>query len=467
MKVILLLLLFPVLLSAAPVVWLIGDSTVRNNTPGQKGWGDFLAAHVDPAKASVKNAALGGRSSRSFLREGLWEKVRSQLQAGDVVIMQFGHNDGGPLDREKARASLKGSGPETREVTIQESGEKETVATFGGYLRRYAGEAKAAGAVPVVCSLVPRNLWKDGKVQRAGDSYAKWAQEAAAAEGAAFMALNDLVADAYDTVGEAQVKEWFFGDHTHTSAAGARFNAALVADALRALPVTAPLMRPRKLVALTFDDACLSHRTTVAPRLEALGFGATFFVCEYPGVFENKEHSMSWEQIGELHRMGFEVGNHTLTHRHAPSKESAAWRGELSVLDERCAAQNIPKPVSFAWPAYQNTPAAIAMVKAHGLKFARVGGGRLYDPLTDDRLLIPSVSTSGSKEEDVQRVLLAISRCDDRHPLVLTFHGVPDTAHPHVNTPPELFERYLKALQECGAEVLSFRDLMLRLPGMR
>jgi peptidoglycan-N-acetylglucosamine deacetylase len=61
-------------------------------------------------------------------------------------------------------------------------------------------------------------------------------------------------------------------------------------------------------------------------------------------------------------------------------------------------------------------------------------------------------------------VLLAIARCDERHPVVLTFHGVPDVAHPHVNTPPESFERYMKALKESGAEIVSLRDMMLRLP---
>jgi peptidoglycan-N-acetylglucosamine deacetylase len=61
---------------------------------------------------------------------------------------------------------------------------------------------------------------------------------------------------------------------------------------------------------MTFDDACLSHRSVVAPRLKELGYGATFFVCEYPGIFAQQEHSMSWEQICELHDMGFEIGNH-------------------------------------------------------------------------------------------------------------------------------------------------------------
>jgi len=462
MRALFLLLLLAAFVHAEPVIYIIGDSTVKNGTKGLKGWGEFLEEHCDAAKCRVENRALGGRSSRSFLREGLWEKVRSQLKPGDAVIMQFGHNDGGPLDREKARASLKGSGAETQEVTVAETGAKETVLTYGGYLRRYISEAKAAGAAAVVCSPIPRNIWKDGKVTRATADYAKWAQEAASAGGAQFIPLNDLVAARYDGMGETKVKGFFPGDHTHTNEDGARLNARLVADALRGIPGLAALMKPQKLVALTFDDACLSHRTVVAPRLRDLGFGATFFVCEYPGMFGNAEQAMTWTQIRELSDMGFEIGNHTLTHKHAPKENAEAYEAELTGLDERCAKAGIPRPVSFAWPAYESSEAALAVVKAHGITAARAGGGRRFDPAVDNALLIPSVSTSGSDEKAKARVLLAIASCDEGHPLVLTFHGVPDLAHPGVSTPPELFEVYLQALQESGAAVLSLRDLMKR-----
>jgi rhamnogalacturonan acetylesterase len=462
MRTLFLFLLLAAFVHAEPVIYIIGDSTVKNGTKGLKGWGEFLAEHCDAAKCRVENRALGGRSSRSFLREGLWEKVRAQLKPGDVVIMQFGHNDGGPLDREKARASLKGSGAETREVTVVETGAKETVLTYGGYLRRCISEAKAAGATAVVCSPIPRNIWKDGKVTRATADYAKWAQEAAMAGGALFIPLNDLIATRYDGMGEAKVKGFFPGDHTHTNEEGARLNARQVADALRSLPGLAALMKPQKLVALTFDDACLSHRTVVAPRLRELGFGATFFVCEYPGMFGNAGQAMTWTQIRELSDMGFEIGNHTLTHKHAPKENAAGYEAELRGLDDRCAAAGIPKPVSFAWPAYESSEAALAVVKGHGITAGRVGGGRRFDPPADDPLLIPSVSTSGSDEKAEARVLLAIASCDERHPLVLTFHGVPDPAHPQVNTPPEKFERYLKVLEESGASVISLRELVAR-----
>lgn len=220
-----------------PTLFLIGDSTVKNGTRGQVGWGSVIGRHFDGTKIRIANRALGGRSSRSYLREGLWDKVAAELQPGDFVIMQFGHNDSGPLDAQKARASIKGNSDEAKEVTIKETGAKETVHSFGWYLRKYIADAKAKGATPIVCSLVPRNLWKDGKVARAAESHGKWAREAAEQAGALFIDLNELVATRYEADGQHRVAAEYFtsADHTHTSQAGAEVNAACVVEGIRGL----------------------------------------------------------------------------------------------------------------------------------------------------------------------------------------------------------------------------------------
>lgn len=220
-----------------PVLFLIGDSTVKNSTRGFEGWGSRLEAWFDPAKVRIENRALGGRSSRSFRREGLWEKVLAEIQPGDFVLIQFGHNDNGPIEAGKARASLKGSGDETQDVTLESSGVQETVRTYGAYLRQYIVEAKAKGATPVVCSLVPRNIWRDGKVLRAAADFGKWAREAAETEGAVFLDLNEIVAEEYERVGQETVQREYFTttDHTHTTRVGAEVSAAAVARGLRAL----------------------------------------------------------------------------------------------------------------------------------------------------------------------------------------------------------------------------------------
>jgi lysophospholipase L1-like esterase len=215
-----------------PRIFLIGDSTVNNGTSGQQGWGTPLAAWFDRDKASLENRARGGRSSRTFLAEGLWDKVVAELAPGDYVIMQFGHNDGGPLDSGRARASLKGNGEETKDVNEG----AEIVHTYGWYLRKYIAGAKAKGATPIVLSPVPRNIWRDGRVARADGDYGRWAREAARQEGALFLDLNDLVARRYEEIGPERVKDELFStDHTHTSPAGARLTAEVLAGALRAL----------------------------------------------------------------------------------------------------------------------------------------------------------------------------------------------------------------------------------------
>ena len=219
--------------SRLPTLFIIGDSTVNNHTAGLMGWGDSIAAWFDKTKITVDNRARGGRSSRTFYTEGLWDQVLSALQPGDLVLMQFGHNDGGSLTEGRARASLKGSGDETQEVTMAATGKQEVVHSYGWYLRQYIAGAKSKGATPIVLSPIPRNIWKDGKVVRASRDYAKWSAEAAKAEGASFIDLNDIVAKHYEDVGPEQVKAKYFAeDHTHTTPAGAALNAASVIEGL-------------------------------------------------------------------------------------------------------------------------------------------------------------------------------------------------------------------------------------------
>jgi lysophospholipase L1-like esterase len=216
-------------------LFLIGDSTVRNNTAGQVGWGTPIGALFDTNRIKVENRALAGRSSRTFFTEGLWEKVLKDLRPGDFLLMQFGHNDGGGLKDPKGRASLKGAGEETQEVVKE--GKPEVVHTYGWYLRKYVQDAKTKGATPIVLSLIPRNMWNGDQVNRASRDYGKWAAEAARAEGVLFVDLNEIVAKRYEAEGKEKVQTAYFdpADHTHTKAEGARVNAECVVAGLRDL----------------------------------------------------------------------------------------------------------------------------------------------------------------------------------------------------------------------------------------
>ncbi|MBV9868901.1 MAG: rhamnogalacturonan acetylesterase [Abitibacteriaceae bacterium] len=220
--------------SHLPTLFLIGDSTVNNGGRGLQGWGKSLPVFFDLTKINVVNRARGGRSSRTFLTEGLWAKVVAELQPGDFVLMQFGHNDGGSLNTNN-RASLKGNGDETQEVVDKATGKTEVVHTYGWYLRQYIADTKAKGATPIVLSLVPRNDWINGKVVRASNGYGRWAAAAAQAGGAAFVDLNEIIAKHYDALGQDKVKTFFPFEHTHTNKEGADLNAASVVEGLKGL----------------------------------------------------------------------------------------------------------------------------------------------------------------------------------------------------------------------------------------
>jgi lysophospholipase L1-like esterase len=152
--------------------------------------------------------------------------------------MQFGHNDGGPLDdTARARGTIKGVGDDSKEIFNPITQRQEVVHTYGWYLTKMIRDAKGKGAIPIVCSPIPRNVWTDGKVARANADYGLWAKTTAEKEGVSFIDLNSLIADVYDKEGEVKVGSTYFGtkDHTHTVEAGAKLNAAEVVEGIKTL----------------------------------------------------------------------------------------------------------------------------------------------------------------------------------------------------------------------------------------
>ncbi len=236
---------------ALPSLFLIGDSTVRNGrgngAGGQWGWGDYLGPWFDPEKINVVNQAVGGTSSRTYLTQGHWDRVLALVRKGDFVMIQFGTNDNGsPTNRPPGRTSIKGIGDETLEAIDPTNQQHEVVHTFGWYLRKYIADTRARGATPIVCSLVPRKIWRAGKISRNKETHAGWAEQVAQAEGAAFVDLNELIASRYDELGPEKVNPLFADGHLHTSAAGAELSAQCVVAGLKLLKENPlqPCLRP-------------------------------------------------------------------------------------------------------------------------------------------------------------------------------------------------------------------------------
>ncbi len=225
-----------------PVLFTIGDSTVKNGkgdgSNGQWGWGNFLSQFFDTTKVSVENHALGGRSSRTFLTEGLFDKVLNAVQPGDYVLIQFGHNDNGSPNTGRARASLKGISDSSQVFVMEATGKEVSVHTFGWYLRQYCIDLKQKKATPILVSLIPRNNWvtKDSlNIVRNNTSYALWTKQIAEQEKVPFIDLNEVIATKYEKLGKDAVQKLFYGDHTHTSRDGAILNAKTVAEEIKKL----------------------------------------------------------------------------------------------------------------------------------------------------------------------------------------------------------------------------------------
>ena len=213
---------------------------------------------------------------------------------------------------------------------------------------------------------------------------------------------------------------------------------------------------PDKLVVLTFDDAPASQYSIVAPWLLEFGFGATFFVCEFPPNYKDSTLYMNWRQMSTLHEMGFEIANHTQTHANVAKLTQSQFDNELGYIERKCDSLGIPKPHNFAYPGYGLNAKVLDFLEEKEYHFARAGGGRAYDPLSDHPYLIPSWATN---TENKQEILDALRTAKDGHIVVLTFHGVPDIEHPWVTTPPQLFKEYLNHLSDNGYTVIALRDL--------
>jgi lysophospholipase L1-like esterase len=230
-----------------PTLWLIGDSTVRNGTAGdgtnlnQWGWGAPLTFYFEPTKVNVVNRALGGTSARSFYNAN-WKKMVDLIKPGDVLLLQFGTNDGG--DPTKSAGEMKGIGEETQDITNR-AGQPETIHTFGWYLRQFIAETRAKGALPIVCSLIPRKSWDaDGHIKRDSATFAGWARQVAEAEKVGFIDLNELIARRLDVLGKEKVDLLYVpnptpekpeGEHVHPGWDGAVLNAEVVISGLKAL----------------------------------------------------------------------------------------------------------------------------------------------------------------------------------------------------------------------------------------
>ena len=226
--------------AAIPTLFIAGDSTAAVNSATQKGWGIGFQDYFDPAKLKIVNRAVSGLSSRTFITGGSWQRIISAVQPNDYVIIQFGHNDNGPVDSFRFRGTMASLGDETQEAHNAQN-QPETVHTFGWYMKSMIKDVLDKGANPIVVSMTVRGEWvptpptADSKIERGFGDYAKLAVDLGKQQGVRTFDLTNFVADQYQQMGPEKVKALFPADTTHTNRDGADINAHAVISGIKAL----------------------------------------------------------------------------------------------------------------------------------------------------------------------------------------------------------------------------------------
>ncbi|MCF7675254.1 MAG: polysaccharide deacetylase family protein [Akkermansiaceae bacterium] len=207
---------------------------------------------------------------------------------------------------------------------------------------------------------------------------------------------------------------------------------------------------PEKTVVLSFDDGVASHATNVAPILKKLGFGGSFYICDFDGFNTRKDWYMTWPQIKSLSDDGFDVGNHTKGHGGA-SMDS--WLG----MEAEFSANGIPKPTTLCWPVYAVYEPLYPDLLANHYTFGRAGGDRPYRPSMDHPLNVPSFSLGDGTS--MERFISQVQLATRGKIVVFTIHGVPEGEHMAVSLDPAKFARMMEYLKENDYHVISMRDL--------
>ncbi|KAL5333519.1 SGNH hydrolase-type esterase domain-containing protein [Aspergillus crustosus] len=229
----------------AQTVYLAGDSTMARTTVG---WGEYVG---DSLTLPVSNQAIGGRSARSFTREGRFQAIADVLESGDWVVIEFGHNDGGSLSTDNGRTDCPGSGSETCEVVYD--GVAETVLTFPAYIQNAAELFLEKGANVLISSQTPNNPWEGGSFSYTPNRFVEYARLAAERAGVEYVDHGAYTASIFEQLGLDVVNAFYPNDHTHTSPEGS----SVVADAFLKAVVCTGVEFGDILTTDDFEGVCL------------------------------------------------------------------------------------------------------------------------------------------------------------------------------------------------------------------
>lgn len=237
-------------LSAKRKVHTIGDSTMSEYQPAatpKRGWGMYLQAFFNTDSATVNNRGKSGASTRTFYEtDNLWPSVKTQMNAGDYLIIQFAHNDekckGEDVYVENAR--LRAEGKDT--ITDMRGTEPNT--TYKDFLRLYVNEARAKSVTPILMSPICRAYFKDGKINDEGrhdlskdgvdKNYVRCMREVAEEMNVTFLDMTAASRALFEKQGKEYCMTMFFdcGDKTHTGKKGGMAVAELAYQLIQQSP---------------------------------------------------------------------------------------------------------------------------------------------------------------------------------------------------------------------------------------
>ena len=270
--------------SYAKKVHTLGDSTMApydESATVTRGWGMYFGNFLTNGWTSI-NYAKGGRDSRGGYNE-LWQTAKKNVEAGDYVIITFGHNDekNNGMDGYALKAFYESIDDATAAAAVDLRGTVPST-TYKEWLGKIVDEVKALGATPIICSPVCRSYFSGSKIKRngrhdLGDSYkvlteqgpkdgtklaaddhtmdyAYHSEQLAQEKGVSFIDLTTATATLYESYGDAKCHEYLFDGQGST-----HFNTT---GALLVARECARLMKAQGIMA---DDIILPTDLTVAP----------------------------------------------------------------------------------------------------------------------------------------------------------------------------------------------------------
>lgn len=213
-------------------IHLAGDSTMADKLPQKRpetGWGEKLQAFFDRAHVRVRNHAMNGRSTRTFIEEGRWQALLDELAPGDVVFIEFGHNDG----------------------SIEKKDRYTPPDAYRANLTRFVADVRAKNATPVLFTPIARRWFdSDGKLIDSHGVYPGIVREVAAAQSVPLVDMQASSTALLTRLGDVPSRPLFLWvpegdmnypkglkDNTHFSPQGADVMAGLAVQGLRGLPL--------------------------------------------------------------------------------------------------------------------------------------------------------------------------------------------------------------------------------------